>query len=114
MMLTVSMKMMMMMMMGNTGSWSWEQLSLKAFPFFDALMKCKIICLNGQKLSLDKVGMPLLWVYIKMNLISIPGHQSVYVSLPRENYGYDTVIKTPKGAAENEKAILTGSHFPHH
>ncbi|EDW52339.1 GM19538 [Drosophila sechellia] len=67
--------MMRMMMMGNTGSWAWEQLSLNAFPFFDTLMKCKIICLNGQKLSLDEMGMPLLWLSrcIKMKLISIPG-----------------------------------------
>lgn len=76
MMMVATMRMrMMMMMMGNTGSWAWEQLSLKAFPFFDTLMKCKIICPNGQKLSLDEVDMPLLWLTrcIKMKLISIPG-----------------------------------------
>lgn len=92
MMMVATMRMrMMMMMMGNTGSWAWEQLSLKAFPFFDTLMKCKIICLNGQKLSLDEVDMPLLWLTrcIKIKLISIPGPS--HWNSPRENYSYDIV-----------------------
>ncbi|EDV58443.2 LOW QUALITY PROTEIN: uncharacterized protein Dere_GG16678, partial [Drosophila erecta] len=129
MMMTVSMTLMKMMMMGNTGSWPCEQLSLKVFPFLDTLMKCKIIWLwlNGQKRSLDGVGMPLLWLSRcnKINLISIPG--PAYWNSPREiiviylRFKYFKIdhfpecifgSETPKGAAE--KAILTGSHFPHH